>query len=599
MELRLILALLLCLLLALPALAVEVRTTRFDDTREALVNPMMGWVAHHYDNVISSYGSKLSYDDTLDDFPGLSTIYLRLAWSYIEPEEGQYNWSWVDGPAQRWIDKGLKVAFRFSSTESFMRYATPKWVEDAGAEGYNFTPGKEDPTGPYWEPEYDDPVFLAKLENFLAAAAKRYEGNPNVAFVDVGSFGVWGEGHTWASTQRKWPASTLIRHMELYRKHFPKTLLAANDDFSFQGDETIQYALEQGMTLRDDSIMVANKPNSWYHAEMAQDFWPHQPVVLESEHYGGSVGRGAWYPGGYLEAIEAYHASYASIHWWPREFLEAERAEIDQINQRLGYRLQLREASWPSEVKPGEAFELASKWANAGVAPCYPGGHLAWTLLTPKGGVATVAVDGDFDVRTLEVGPSGEAPEQLVVSKLRLPEILAPGEYTLAVSVGQLDGTPTLALPLAGKLPYKRYLVGKLSIVGDYKLEVGALTRQPDGKWGLPVTWIVRGECPQGTRPFAHFDLGGAIAFQGGMSELEGQPVEAYDFPLAPGTYSTVVSFEAPQVMETTTYQVLFGLWDQPNDLRLLGEGQEMDGRILIGELTLQPDGTASFTPAR
>ena len=48
----------------------------------------------------------------MDDFPGVNVVYLRLAWSYIEPEEGKFNWSVVDTPAQRWIAKGKQVAFR-------------------------------------------------------------------------------------------------------------------------------------------------------------------------------------------------------------------------------------------------------------------------------------------------------------------------------------------------------------------------------------------------------------------------------------------------------------------------------------------------------
>lgn len=137
----------------------------------ALVNPQMGWTFHHYSNIIRNYGSRLEPSDTLDDFPGLSAVYLRLPWSFIEPEEGVFNWSIVDTPAQRRIAKGKQVAFRFSCTESWLRYATPKWVQDAGAKGYNFTPGKLQEDGPYWEPDYGDPVFLQKLEQFLAAAA--------------------------------------------------------------------------------------------------------------------------------------------------------------------------------------------------------------------------------------------------------------------------------------------------------------------------------------------------------------------------------------------------------------------------------------------
>ena len=190
-----------------------------------------------------------------------------------------------------------------------MRYATPEWVEKAGAKGYNFTYGKGvDPEGPFWEPDYDDPVFLEKLENFLSAAAARYDGNPNVAFIDAGSFGVWGEGHLFASTQKKYPPETVKRHIDLHAKHFKRTLLAANDDFAFQGGEIIEYALSRGMTLRDDSICVQPPPNSYFHADMAQAFWPALPVILEHEHYQPSVDRGAWDRDILMRAIEEYHA---------------------------------------------------------------------------------------------------------------------------------------------------------------------------------------------------------------------------------------------------------------------------------------------------
>ena len=177
-------------------------TLKPQDTGEALVNPNMGWTMHYYSDYLQNYGSKLEPSDTLDDFPGLSCVFLRLPWSHIEKEEGVYNWSIVDTPAQRWIDKGKQVAFRFTCSESFMRYATPQWVEKAGAKGYNFKPGEMRDDGPYWEPDYGDPIFLEKLEHFLAAAAKRYDGNPNVAFFDIGSVGVWGEGHTLSSTKK-------------------------------------------------------------------------------------------------------------------------------------------------------------------------------------------------------------------------------------------------------------------------------------------------------------------------------------------------------------------------------------------------------------
>ncbi len=456
-------------------------TVRPADTGEALVNPGMGWTFHYYSNIVKNYGSKLAPSDTLDDFPGLSTIYLRLPWAFIEPVEGKFDWSVVDAPSQRWIEKGKRVAFRFSCTESWMRYATPKWVQEAGAKGYNFRPGKLEKNGPFWEPDYGDPIFLEKLGAFLAAAAARYDGNPDVDFIDVGSFGVWGEGHTFHSTKLSYPPEVLRRHIDLYARHFEKTLLAVNDDFVScgagapqanvkreYGKEVIRYALRKGMTLRDDSILVQPPPRQYFHADFAQWFWPQLPVILECEHYGGSRDRGAWGDGSwYLRAVEEYHASYVSIHWWPREFLAEQRDLIDGINRRLGYRLQLREITWPSRIAKSKRLTVSSTWANAGVAPCYRGGYVTVTLKDKHGGVVAVFVDEGFNVANLGVGPPGSAPEKTRKIDFGFAPNMTMGKFDIYISVGDRVGTPEIALPLKFGDGRRRYKLGEIEVASE------------------------------------------------------------------------------------------------------------------------------------
>lgn len=456
-------------------------TVRPSDTGEALVNPGMGWTLHFYSNFIENYGSKLAPSDTLDDWPGLSAIYLRVPWSFLEPKEGEFNWSLFDTPAQRWISQGKQIAIRVSCSESWLRYATPKWVQDAGAQGVDFEFGQgPKPGGPLWDPDYLDPVFLARLDRFLAAMARRYDGNPNVAFIDVGSFGMWGEGHTGGSSRLDEGQTLAVvkKHIDLHVAHFKSTLLCISDDVADPSKPgrhfpAMDYAISKGVTMRDDSILVQPPPHSWYHAEMAQEFWPRWPVILEHEHYGSSKGRNAWSGDLLLKSVEDYHASYMSIHWWPREELEENRETIARINRRLGYRLQLREMSWPAQVQLGEPFVVQTSWANAGVAPCYPGGFWALTLKDAKGGIVSVQVDEQSDLRGLEVGPPDRAP----VAKLESRSTVAfrhrdprgthapptqPGPYDVFVSVGRRDGTPQMALPLKDGDGQRRYRVGRL-----------------------------------------------------------------------------------------------------------------------------------------
>ena len=189
MKVREFVLILICVTASLSA--QEIVTVNPVDTGEALVNPGMGWTMHFYSNVPGNYGSKLVPSDTVEDFPGLSTVYLRIPWAYIEPEEGRFNWAILDTPAQRWIAKGKKIALRLTCSENWMKFATPEWVKDAGAKGSFYIYGK----GPVEKATPGTHTlmtrFIEKLEKFLAAAGARYDGNPNVEFIDVGTYGMW------------------------------------------------------------------------------------------------------------------------------------------------------------------------------------------------------------------------------------------------------------------------------------------------------------------------------------------------------------------------------------------------------------------------
>ncbi len=137
-----------------------------------------------------------------------------------------------------------------------------------------------------------------------------------------------------------------------------------------EDDELSAYMAGRGLALRDDRILVQPRAAAYFHAEMAQRFRRGSPVLIESEHYGGSVQRGCRGDGsGFFQAIEDYHASYASIHWWPHGFLDKNRDLVRRINSRIGYRFQLAEMAWISAVRRGEKPAVKWAWRNGGVAP--------------------------------------------------------------------------------------------------------------------------------------------------------------------------------------------------------------------------------------
>ena len=144
----------------------------------------------------------------------------------------------IDEIIDKWTTHGLGIAFRISCKETStdrieQQFATPRWVMEAGAKGGHYRMGK--PTGPEgpWEPGFDDPMFLAKLDHFLTAFAARYDGKPWLRYVDIGSVGDWGEGHSWAGSQKECGLAARRQHVDLYLKHFKRAQIVASDDFVY------------------------------------------------------------------------------------------------------------------------------------------------------------------------------------------------------------------------------------------------------------------------------------------------------------------------------------------------------------------------------
>ena len=192
------------------------------DENKLCENPDKGWYIHFYDNQLLNYGYKLREDDMLEDFPFLDHIYMRLAWAFLEPKENEYNWEIIDKIIRRYEGK-YRFAFRITckETDDDLPYATPKWVFDLGAEGRMING--------YFEPEYSDKIFLEKLEKFHKAFAERYDKRDDVIYIDIGSYGDWGEGHCCCSSKKDWPFETLKDHIDIYLRNYT-TQLAVSDD---------------------------------------------------------------------------------------------------------------------------------------------------------------------------------------------------------------------------------------------------------------------------------------------------------------------------------------------------------------------------------
>jgi hypothetical protein len=497
--------------LAAGAVVVEPKATD-----EILSNPGMGFVHYCYSSRIWAYGAQQKPGDTLEWMPGTTVIYMRLPWAYLEPQEGGFRWDILDSKAAPWIKAGKKLAFRISCMDHTM-VSIPQWAIDAGIKGDKYPYQDKPGNAVVFEPEWDDPVLLEKVERFYKAFAARYDGNPDVAFVDLGSFGLYGEGHSkrinplksaMFSDQAKFAEYMRIckLHIDLLRRCMPNTYLVVSDDIGGGGwmkdprtgrkiaDHPIfEYCRSLGIGFRDDSIMCAPPPRHWASEHFGRIFARETPVIIETGHITKRLEKGIWDPLKLKLCLEEYHASYLSIHGFPDLYWEKNRHVWRETANRMGYRFELRRVEYPGRVKVSEPVVVRSTWVNVGVAPQYANASLTWNLLDDDGVVCWSVTDPKFGFRSLEpkwdglekpltvdspctFGFTAPVPNNgndailnwCVKNNRNNPgekvALLRPGRYSLAVSVGRKDGKPEIALPLAGGKG-RVYPVGEIEVV--------------------------------------------------------------------------------------------------------------------------------------
>jgi len=413
---------------------------RYWDSDKVCNNPHKGWCIHYYDNGLKRYGNRLAADDSLAGFPGLNDIYLRLAWAYLEPEEGKYNWPLIDSIIDRWVAWGHPVSFRITCKETNgPPYSTPKWVEEAGAKGVMRQNGRA------WDPDYGDPVFLEKLKNFHQAFAARYDGKQWVEYIDIGSIGEWGEGHTAYSGWYDVPVEVVKKHIDIYKECYKHTPLIISDDFIGQRDtddgsdyKIFNYCLKKGVGFRDDSGNVR-----WYRdlgfgpscirtPELYSRVYKNIPVVLESDHYEAAVRYGMWQDGsGFEKAIRETHATFIGFHYYPREWLNENYRYTGRMANLCGYWYFPKFAMLPDTLRTNSNYNyIRLTWENHGVAPAYHRYKLSVKLVNKETGKTFVQHLTESDNRSW-------MPDEIVAEQctIHLDSDLPGGRYDLLINM--------------------------------------------------------------------------------------------------------------------------------------------------------------------
>lgn len=412
-------------------------------------------------------------DLSVAQYPATGLEYRRYYWSEVEPKEGQYNFALVDEgfAAAAAHQPAMNVGLRFmilDGPESGSEI--PQWLIDKGIKG-NWTPDHKT-----FVPDLDDPTYLAYAQRLLQAFGARYNNNPELAFIDIGMVGAWGEWHnsnfpTLQPLQERYPPALLNRYVDMHFSAFPDTpkIMLLN------GYDSVAYAAKRGAGWRADCLGDwRNFSRTWSH--MSNDY-PERIAAAEAAWPGFTQ---AWKKAPVSLEICGHMAEWLSEQKYTREEVQATfdwalaqhastlnlkstdvpqvyRDILDKALAKIGYRFRVVSLTHSASARPGQAVSLHSQWANDGVAPIYLRYTLAWRLQDKHGNTVAQGSAGD-DIRQWLPGRHSSAYQ------LATPRNLEAGRYQLDVGLVDKNNKARIQLANEGKLSDGWYRLSSVMI---------------------------------------------------------------------------------------------------------------------------------------
>jgi len=443
-----ILVLLACGICSGSAWATQV-VKEFRETQDTFANPGQGWMT----------------TQRLPGSPGrfpCSVAYFRLNWEDLEPAQGQYNWQLIDEALAAWAKRDVRIALRIMTANAHSKgyYCSPKWLFAAGCRSFDYRADGTDPTKAgsaitRVEPDYADPLYLKKHGPFIAALAQRYDGQPGIEFLDIGSYGIWGEWHTPHAAP--WPVRQQI--IDMYLTGFRKTPLASMSDDA----QALAYALAHGAGFRRDGVGSPWHEANWIGTQKYAavpgfaDQWKQAPVVFEWYGTYDYLQQRGWSFDRAVDFMKTNHVTLINDNIG--KVPAAQMPQLLQLANVAGYRFVLRQVSHADHIARGNTLTVAMNWSNVGVGKLYRRHPLALYLLDTKGAVACQQVQADVDAKDWLPG------DVSVKASLKIPTTAPAGPYVLGLAlIDPVAQKPAIRLAIDAPQTDRLYRLSNMSV---------------------------------------------------------------------------------------------------------------------------------------
>lgn len=307
-------------------------------------------------------------------------------WNKLNPAKGVYDWTELEKLLNGLAEHNMGYALRvLPYSPSFVK------GDDTPEEEYDWTPSfvyesgaKKVTATVQWNgyratvPVWDDSVYLYYAKEFAKALAEKYDGDPRIEYIDIRTFGEWGEWHASHLDGSEMPSDSIeMDLLDYYASVFKKTQLVLPS--SGTGD-VYTHALKLGITKRDDGFIgIPGRPDSLVRAYEAN-----LPTIAENiAGYTTMLNYTDVIPGGYLkwtpqrwvDAITTAHLTYYVLDQdsdCGYNFYKDNKALADSMSKVIGYNFTVAKAELVTVASSAETTSsLNITVKNTGVAPCF------------------------------------------------------------------------------------------------------------------------------------------------------------------------------------------------------------------------------------
>lgn len=312
-------------------------------------------------------------------------------WNKLNPAKGVYDWTELEKLLNALAEHNMTYALRvLPYTPSFIKSDfppqedydwTPPFVYEMGAKKIQIDlRGTEFHA---YAPVWDDPIYLQAAKEFAKALAEKYDGDPRIEYIDVRTFGEWGEWHTSHMLGSVMPADSVLKDMlDYYASVFKKTqLVLPSNGFG----DVYTHALDLGITKRDDGFIgIPGRPDTLlraYNANLptiAENIAGYKTMLTYDDLIPG--GSQKWTAERWVDAITTAHLTYYVLDQdndCGYYFYKDNKALADSMSKVIGYNFTVTQAELVTVATPasGNATDITSMLnvtvKNTGVAPCF------------------------------------------------------------------------------------------------------------------------------------------------------------------------------------------------------------------------------------